>query len=67
MTYVHSCLQIDVSIFGDNLSLSLSAMTGVTSLLGMQEVAKVKPGQSLVVSGAAGACGSIAGQVIMLQ
>ena len=50
-------------MLGDHLSLSLSALTGVTSLIGMQEVGKIQPGQTLVVSGAAGACGSIAGQV----
>lgn len=55
--------QIDATLFGDHLSLSLSALTGVTSLIGMEQVGKVKPGQTLVVSGAAGACGSIAGQV----
>jgi NADPH-dependent curcumin reductase CurA len=48
------------------LSLHLGVLggsTGVTAWIGMREVAKVQPGDTFVVSAAAGAVGSIAGQI----
>lgn len=52
----------------DNLPLSvylgaLGGSTGVTAWIGIREVAKPKPGDIFVVSAAAGAVGSIAGQI----
>ena len=41
----------------------LGASTGVTSWIGIREVAKPQPGDIFVVSAAAGAVGSIAGQI----
>ena len=48
-----------------SLSLSLCGIVGVTAVLGIREKAHVRPngGQTCVVSGAAGAVGSLAGQV----
>lgn len=61
--------KIDVS---DNLPPQsyvgiLGVTTGLTAWAGMVEVAKVAEGETVVVSGAAGAVGSVAGQVAKLR
>jgi NADPH-dependent curcumin reductase CurA len=43
--------------------LGVLGMTGLTAYLGLTQIGLPKPGETLVVSGAAGAVGSIAGQV----
>ena len=58
--------QLDKKMIGDRISLPTSLTTvGLTALLGIQEKGHVDPSasQTLVVSGAAGATGSLAGQV----
>lgn len=47
--------------------LSVLGMTGVTAYWGMVEVGRVKAGDFVVVSGAAGATGSIAGQIAKIH
>src|SRR5690606_489912 len=53
----------------ENQNVSLSAylgvlgMTGMTAYLGLTEIGSPKEGETLVVSGAAGAVGSIVGQI----
>ena len=47
--------------------LSIYGITGVTAYFGMLEVGKVKAGDTVVVSGAAGATGSVAGQIAKLK
>ncbi|MDQ1154591.1 NADP-dependent oxidoreductase [Brevundimonas sp. SORGH_AS_0993] len=44
-------------------NMSVLGMTGLTAYFGVTEVLKAKEGQTLVISAAAGAVGSIAGQV----
>jgi len=55
---------IDISI-ADSPSRFLSAMgaVGLTGYFGLIEVGKPKPGETLLVSGAAGAVGSVVGQI----
>jgi NADPH-dependent curcumin reductase CurA len=50
-----------------NLALSLFGINGLTSYFGMIEIGKIKAGESVVVSGAAGATGSVAGQIAKIK
>ncbi|WP_066218174.1 NADP-dependent oxidoreductase [Formosa haliotis] len=43
--------------------LGVLGMTGLTAFLGLQEIGKPKAGETLLVSGAAGAVGSVVGQL----
>jgi NADPH-dependent curcumin reductase CurA len=47
--------------------LGVLGMTGLTALLGLSEIGKPKKGETLVVSGAAGAVGSVAGQIAKIM
>ncbi|CAI7644789.1 unnamed protein product [Penicillium pancosmium] len=48
-------------------AMSVLGMTGLTAYFGMTEVGKTKAGDTVVVSGAAGATGSVAGQIARIQ
>jgi NADPH-dependent curcumin reductase len=48
-------------------ALSVFGVTGVTAYFGMLEVGRPREGETVVVSGAAGATGSIAGQIAKLK
>jgi len=50
-----------------NLALSLFGITGPTAYFGMTDVGQVKAGETVVVSGAAGSTGSIAGQIAKIK
>ncbi|HUB94292.1 MAG TPA: NADP-dependent oxidoreductase [Stellaceae bacterium] len=50
-----------------NLALSLFGITGPTAYFGITDVGQVKEGETVVVSGAAGATGSIAGQIAKIK
>ncbi|WP_423819489.1 NADP-dependent oxidoreductase [Salinimicrobium sp. TIG7-5_MAKvit] len=43
--------------------LGVLGLTGLTAYLALDKIGRLKPGETLVVSGAAGAVGSIAGQI----
>ena len=45
-----------------NMALSLFGITGCTAYFGITDIGQVKSGDTVVVSGAAGSTGSIAGQ-----
>lgn len=48
-------------------SLGLFGMTGLTAYFGMLDIGKPHPGETAVISGAAGAVGSIAGQIARIK
>jgi NADPH-dependent curcumin reductase CurA len=59
--------RIDTSLAPPPVHLGVLGMTGLTAYFGLLEVGRPKPGQTVVVSGAAGAVGSVAGQIARIQ
>ena len=55
--------RVDPDVAPLSAFLGILGMTGLTAYLGLTEIGKPKPGETLVVSGAAGAVGSIVGQI----
>jgi NADPH-dependent curcumin reductase CurA len=56
-------LKVDASKAPLSTYLGILGMTGLTAYLGLTEIGKPKKGETLVVSGAAGAVGSVVGQI----
>jgi Putative NADP-dependent oxidoreductases len=56
-------LKIDASAAPLSAYLGILGMTGLTAYLGLTEIGVPKKGETIVVSGAAGAVGSIVGQI----
>jgi hypothetical protein len=56
-------MTIDPSVAPLPVWLGALGMPGLTAYFGLLDVAKMKPGETVVVSGAAGAVGSVAGQI----
>ncbi len=50
-----------------NKALSVLGLTSITAYFGMMEIARPQPGDTVVVSSAAGATGSAAGQIAKIQ
>ncbi|HEY8453388.1 MAG TPA: NADP-dependent oxidoreductase [Natronosporangium sp.] len=54
---------VDVDVAPPSAYLGVLGLTGFTAWVGIVEVAGVRPGETVFVSGAAGAVGSVAGQI----
>ncbi|XP_058237437.1 prostaglandin reductase 1-like [Hemibagrus wyckioides] len=50
-----------------SLALGTVGMPGLTALYGLEEICKLKPGETLLVNAAAGAVGSVAGQIAKIK
>jgi NADPH-dependent curcumin reductase CurA len=60
-------IRIDTSLAGPTVFLGALGMTGLTAYFGLLDTGKLKEGETVVVSGAAGAVGSIAGQIAKIK
>jgi len=60
-------IKIDTLLAGPSVYLGALGMTGLTAYFGLLDTGKLKEGDTVVVSGAAGAVGSIAGQIAKIK
>jgi NADPH:quinone reductase len=60
-------LKIDTSIAPASYYLSILGMTGLTAYFGLMHIGKPKAGETVVVSGAAGAVGLVVGQIAKIN
>ena len=58
---------VDTTLAPAPVHLGLLGMTGLTAYFGLLDVGRPEPGQTVVVSGAAGAVGSVVGQIARLK
>jgi NADPH-dependent curcumin reductase len=58
---------IDTSLAPAPVHLGVLGMTGLTAYFGLLDVGRPEPGQTVVVSGAAGAVGNVAGQIARIK
>jgi NADPH-dependent curcumin reductase CurA len=59
--------KVDPQIAPISTALGILGMPGLTAYFGLLEIARPKPGETVVISGAAGAVGSAAGQIARIQ
>jgi NADPH-dependent curcumin reductase CurA len=59
--------KIDISLAEPSTYLGALGLTGLTAYFGLFDVGRIQPGETVVISGAAGAVGSIAGQIAKLK
>jgi NADPH:quinone reductase len=59
--------KVDIQSFPPSYYLGILGMPGLTAYFGMTDIGKPKAGETVVVSGAAGAVGIIAGQIARIQ
>ena len=58
---------IDISLAEPSTYLGALGMSGLTAYFGLLDIGRIQPGETVVVSGAAGAVGSIAGQIAKIK
>jgi NADPH-dependent curcumin reductase CurA len=58
---------IDTTLAPAPVHLGVLGMTGLTAYFGLLDVGRPEPGQTVVVSGAAGAVGSVVGQIARIK
>jgi NADPH-dependent curcumin reductase CurA len=58
--------KVDGNVASLSAYLGVLGMTGLTAYFGLTEIAHPKAGETVVISGAAGAVGSIAGQIVKI-
>ena len=63
----NGAIKIDPSLAPLPTYLGALGMTGMTAYFGLFDVARLKDGETVVVSGAAGAVGSVAGQIAKIK
>ncbi len=59
--------KVDVSFAPLRVYLSTLGMTGLTAYFGLLDIGQPKPGETVVLSGAAGAVGAVAGQIAKIK
>ena len=57
----------DTSVAPAPVHLGVLGLTGLTAYFGLLDIGRPEPGQTVVVSGAAGAVGSVAGQIARIK
>lgn len=67
ITPAEAVRKIDASIEPVTLHLSMLGMTGLTAYFGLLDIGQPKEGETVVVSGAAGAVGSTVGQIAKIH
>lgn len=55
--------KVDPNLAPLTVYLGVLGLTGITAYLGLEKIGKLKPGETLLVSAAAGAVGSVVGQI----
>ncbi len=59
--------RVDTTLAPAPVHLGVLGMTGLTAYFGLLDLGRPEPGQTVVVSGAAGAVGSVAGQIARIK